>query len=47
MKVWAKINQAIQYVMEAVGRVFTPVEDTYPAIGVQPFDGEIPKAHNY
>lgn len=38
------IENAIQYVSEAVTRIFGPSDDAYPNIGVQPFDGE-PNKH--
>lgn len=31
----------MQYFTEAFARVFGPSDDEYPAVGVQPFDGEI------
>ncbi|KZL51665.1 nicotinate phosphoribosyltransferase [Nodularia spumigena CS-584] len=33
----------MQYVSEAVMRIFSPTEDAYPMIGVQPFTGELYK----
>ncbi|PPS44059.1 hypothetical protein [Chroococcidiopsis sp. TS-821] len=30
----------VQYIWEAVSRIFGPSEDRYPATGVQPFEGE-------
>ncbi|WP_413166536.1 isochorismate synthase [Capilliphycus salinus ALCB114379] len=29
----------VVYVSEAAGRIFSPSDNTYPVIGVQPFDG--------
>jgi hypothetical protein len=34
------IRDAVQYLSEAADRIFSPSRDEYPAIGVQPFDGE-------
>lgn len=34
------IGSTIQYISEAVRRIFGPTDDEYPAIGVQPFAGE-------
>jgi len=34
------IDSVIQYISEAVTRIFGPSDDAYPAIGVQPFAGE-------
>ena len=33
-------NSVIQYFSEAVTRIFGPTDDSYPNLGVQPFDGE-------
>lgn len=30
----------IQYISEAVARIFSPSDDAYPVTGVQPFDGD-------
>lgn len=32
-----------QFISEAVMRIFTPTDDAYPVIGVQPFTGKIYK----
>jgi hypothetical protein len=32
-----------QYISEAVVRIFGPVDDAYPVIGVQPFTGDVYK----
>ncbi|HSM81083.1 MAG TPA: hypothetical protein VLS96_05330 [Nodosilinea sp.] len=29
-----------QYFAEPIGRIFGPDDDNYPAIGVQPYDGD-------
>lgn len=34
------IDSILQYISEAVTRIFGPSDDAYPAIGVQPFGGE-------
>ncbi len=34
------IDSVIQYISEAVARIFGPSDDAYPAIGVQPFTDE-------
>lgn len=34
------IESVVQYISEAVTRIFGPSDDAYPAIGVQPFAGE-------
>lgn len=33
--------QVISYILGAVSRIFGPRDDDYPAIGVQPFEGDI------
>ena len=38
------IGNVLDFISEAVGRVFAPLEDHYPATGILPFDGEI--VHN-
>jgi hypothetical protein len=40
MKVIQACQRAIQYISEAVARIFAPNEEHYPATGVQPFEGE-------
>ncbi|MBD0269096.1 hypothetical protein [Pseudanabaena sp. FACHB-2040] len=40
MNVPRMIDSVIQYFSEAVVRIFGPNSDSYPATGVQPFDGE-------
>lgn len=34
------INSIVQYISEAVTRIFGPNDDAYPVIGIQPFAGE-------
>jgi hypothetical protein len=45
-KIPSMIGQAIQYVVDAAGRIFTSSKDEYPESGVQPFEGDIPKSHH-
>ncbi|MBD2435851.1 hypothetical protein [Nostoc sp. FACHB-110] len=33
--------QVLNYVSDAVSRIFGPKDDNYPATGVQPFEGDI------
>ena len=35
------VKNIIQYITEAFIRIFSPTDDQYPAIGVQPFEGTI------
>ncbi len=34
------LRDFIQYITEAFARIFSPNDDQYPEIGVQPFEGE-------
>lgn len=34
------IQQAIAFVLGGFRKIFSPSEDKYPAVGVQPFDGD-------
>ena len=40
MKLMQVLNQAFQYLSEAMGQTFTPTEHHYPATGVIPFMGD-------
>lgn len=42
MKVLGMVNDVIQYLSEAIARIFGPRDDAYPETGVQPFSGDIP-----
>lgn len=35
------LQSMIQYLTEGFMRIFTPTDDRYPAVGVQPFGGEV------
>jgi hypothetical protein len=35
------IKDITQYITEGFVRIFSPTDDEYPAIGVQPFEGTI------
>ena len=40
-------QQVMNYISEAVSRIFSPRDDDYPATGVQPFEGDPPdKKHD-
>ncbi|MGF1541547.1 MAG: hypothetical protein ACFCU5_14035 [Pleurocapsa sp.] len=41
MTIIKTIKNLVQYITEAFVRIFTPADDQYPAIGVQPFEGTI------
>ena len=34
------LDNVVQYISEAVTRIFSPSDDAYPIIGIQPFSGE-------
>ncbi len=36
-------DRTIRYISEAVSRIFSPTDDSYPAVGIQPFEGESSK----
>lgn len=40
MGIYQLLNSVTQYISEAVVRIFSPNDDAYPLIGVQPFSGE-------
>lgn len=35
------VKNIIQYMAEGFTRIFSPNDDKYPAIGIQPFEGTI------
>jgi len=41
------LEDAMQYVMAAAGRIFSPTDDKYPEVGVQPFEGEPNKERHW
>jgi hypothetical protein len=40
MAIYKLLNNMMQYLLGAVARVFSPDEHDYPAVGIQPFEGE-------
>ncbi|HEY9611441.1 hypothetical protein [Allocoleopsis sp.] len=40
MGIYKLFNSITQYLSEAAVRIFSPSDDAYPMIGVQPFSGE-------
>ncbi|WP_236143128.1 MULTISPECIES: hypothetical protein [Nostocales] len=40
-------QQLINYLSGAVSRIFSVRDDNYPATGVQPFNGDIPKKQDF
>lgn len=41
MSIYLNVKKSLEYIIEAVLKVFSPNHDNYPAIGIQPFGGEI------
>ena len=40
------VKDIVQYITEGFARIFSPTDDEYPAIGVQPFEGEEYKSNS-
>ncbi len=40
MKIMESVRQTTQYLLEAMARLFSPSDDSYPATGAQPYYGE-------
>lgn len=40
MGIYNQFDSMIQFILEAVVRLFSPTDDAYPLTGVQPFSGE-------
>jgi len=40
MGIYNQFDSMVQFILEAVVRLFSPTDDAYPVIGVQPFGGE-------
>ena len=40
MAISRMIDSVVQYIIEAMTRIFGPNDDAYPTIGIQPFAGE-------
>jgi hypothetical protein len=45
MRIATMLDRFIGYFSTAVARIFSLDRSTYPATGVQPFEGEIDKKH--
>lgn len=41
MNVSKLLSDITQYLTEAFVRIFSPTDDEYPAIGTQPYEGEV------
>ena len=40
MAVWQWLKQIVKYLEKGTARLFSPSEDNYPKIGIQPFEDE-------
>lgn len=40
-----KLRSMVEYLSDAIARIFTPTKDDFPATGAQPYDGD-PASHN-
>ncbi|TAF56477.1 MAG: isochorismate synthase [Oscillatoriales cyanobacterium] len=47
MKVLEQAKQALRFFSEAAIRLFSPSDDSYPEVGVQPFEGRPAKKHTH
>ena len=47
MSVTQLLNNILQYLAEGLVRIFSPSDDEYPVIGVQPFGGEVYSHSSY
>jgi len=43
MAIFRMVTNMAQFISEAFMRIFTPANDAYPVIGVQPFTGNLYK----
>lgn len=47
MNILQSIENAVNYLSEAIRRIFGPSDDMYPVIGVNPFEGDPYKESNW
>jgi hypothetical protein len=40
MRLYQLLDEAIQYLSEAIVRIFSPSDDAYPMVGTQPYSGD-------
>jgi len=40
MDMMKRVSKLVHYLSEGVGRIFSPRDDEYPEVGVQPFEGD-------
>jgi hypothetical protein len=43
MRIATKLNELIGYFSDAAARIFGIDRNKYPAVGIQPFEGDVPK----
>ncbi|MEC4805219.1 MAG: hypothetical protein SAJ12_09480 [Jaaginema sp. PMC 1079.18] len=41
MNISIMLDRVGQYLLEAFSRIFSPTDDAYPAVGFQPFSGDL------
>jgi hypothetical protein len=46
-RLFSALQQAVRSLAQAVIRIFSPSDDQYPEIGVQPFEGETADKDNH
>lgn len=47
MKIGQAIADSSRFLSEAFARIFSPTDDIYPLIGVQPFSGDLSDKHRH
>ena len=46
MMLLERMRNGIEAILNGIARIFSPLDDEYPAIGTQPFEGE-PNPENF
>lgn len=41
MRISRWLTDGINYIFEAAARIFGPDHDSYPAVGIQPYEGDV------
>ncbi|MGB3509334.1 MAG: isochorismate synthase [Microcoleaceae cyanobacterium] len=47
MNIFQSIENAVTYLSEAISRIFSPNDDMYPMIGINPFEGDAYQGTNW